>query len=133
MQSEVRADSNLFRVLSRALLGEGTAIRFRARGRSMFPAIADGDEIEIHPAVSARAGDVVLVESPEGLRTHRVVAVKNDVLVTRGDSCAENDVDCKADDVVGTVSSVICENGRGRRPHTLRTRLLQLWSRLRMQ
>jgi hypothetical protein len=132
VRSEIRTDSNLFRVLSRLLLERGIAVRFRAHGRSMFPAIADGDVLEVSTIAPHRAGDVVLVESQDGIRAHRVISSNRERIVTRGDSCLEADAGANPSLVLGRVTRVLTSNRR-RSPHTLRTRLRQLFSRVRVK
>ncbi len=126
MESEVRSDSRLFRTLSRSLLQEGIRVRFRAQGRSMFPAIKDGEVIELEPASTAVAGDVLLIESAKGLRVHRVINVSDGEVVTRGDSCIEDDTISSTAAILGRVTRVIGYIG-SRRPQTLRAWLRRLF------
>jgi len=101
VQSEVRSDSRLFTELLRSLLAEGISVRFRAHGRSMYPAIADGDCLQVDPvARAANHGEVVMVENRDGLRAHRVT--QTNALLTRGDSCLHDDAE--AQHFVGAVS-----------------------------
>jgi len=132
VRSEVRFDSRLFRSLSRSLLREGLSIRFRAHGRSMFPAIADGEDLHVEPSLVAHAGDVVLADGEFGLRAHRVLSQTSGGIVTRGDSCIEDDAPGSRDSVLGSVSHVIAK-GKRRRPHTLRSRILQIFSWLHLR
>jgi len=97
MRSETRRDSRLFAETVRTLLRNGFAARFRANGRSMYPAVRDGDEVQVEPTVP-ESGDVVMVETEEGLRVHRVVGNG-----TRGDCCFERD---SAAEIIGKVSLV---------------------------
>jgi len=129
VRSESRADSRLFRALSRSLLDRGYSIRFRAGGRSMFPAISDGDIVEVSPQENVSTGDVVLISSDECLLAHRIVASDHGEFVTRGDSCCEDDHTRHAA-VLGRISSVVTASGP-RAPHTFRTRLRAFFSRLR--
>ena len=98
MRSETRRDSRLFGEALRSLLRDGIAVRFRANGRSMYPAVRDGDEVQVELG-SASCGGVAMVETAEGFRVHRV---KRDSL-TRGDCCLEED---SAAEIVGRVSRV---------------------------
>ena len=129
MRSEVRADSRLFRALSRTLLDRGYSVRFRANGRSMFPAIADGETVELAPDARHSTGDVVLFSTDDRLLVHRIVETDEDAIVTRGDSCFESDQPNACHSVLGRVIAVITPTGR-RSPHTWRTRLRSLLSRL---
>jgi SOS-response transcriptional repressor LexA len=122
VRSEDRQDTKLFGALSRSLLKEGFAIRFRARGRSMFPAISDGEVVQVQPTLSSKPGDVVLLESADGLRAHRVIGSDAQSVITRGDACVEPDAVSHSSTVLGRVSSVVTKDGQ-RRPDTWRTRL----------
>jgi hypothetical protein len=130
VRSEVRANSRLFRALSRTLLEQGIGVRFRAQGRSMFPAVANGDVLEVHPSTTQQPGDVILIESIDGLRAHRIVSANSEQIVTQGDSCHEPDRPASSDSILGRVAVVVTATGR-RAPHTLRTRLRQMLSRFR--
>jgi len=99
MRSETRRDSRLFGEVMRSLLKEGLSVRFYAEGRSMYPAIADGELVQVDLAGAVDRGDVVIVESADGLRVHRVNG-----LGTRGDCCFEADRNSGA--AIGTVSLV---------------------------
>lgn len=100
MRTEARADSRMFGELLRSLLRDGLAVRFQARGRSMFPAIADGDVVQVEAGAVGR-GEVALVETADGFRAHRVVGMSNHV-VTRGDCCFGEDP--YISELMGTVS-----------------------------
>jgi hypothetical protein len=93
MKSESRADSRLFRELLRSLMGQGIAVRFRAPGRSMHPAISDGELVQVDTAShSPQRREVVLVEGDGGLRVHRVLQAKGSMR-TQGDCCFQDDGD----------------------------------------
>ena len=98
MRSETRRDSRLFGEAVRSLLKDGIAVRFRANGRSMYPAVRDGDEVQVE-AQSAGPGEVAMVETEEGLRVHRVMRSGR----TQGDCCLEADSPAE---VIGRVSVV---------------------------
>ena len=98
MRSETRRDSRLFGEAVRSLLRDGIAVRFRANGRSMFPAVRDGDEIQVE-AGPVRSGEVALAEAGEGFRVHRVTKDGK----TRGDCCVDDD---SAAEMVGRVALV---------------------------
>jgi hypothetical protein len=125
VKSRVRSDTGLFRALARTLLKQGIAVRFRAHGRSMFPAIADGDTVEVFPG-NARTGDVVLIDSARGPVAHRVVSWRKNEILTRGDSCDDNDDLHSRSAVLGKVVRVITPQGEHRAPDTLRRRLRNL-------
>ena len=104
MQSEPRSNSRMFGEVLRSLLRDGISVRFHASGRSMYPAIGDGDHVQVDPSSQTKRGDVVMVETPEGLRVHRVVASGN-AIRTRGDCCVDYD------SVAGVLGSVRVVNG----------------------
>ena len=109
MRSEVRHDSKLFRELSRSLLKKGISVRFLARGRSMFPVIADGETVQVD-AREAACGDVLLLDTDDGLRVHRLQVSDVGHVVTRGDSCLDTEWS-HWDAVYGRVSAVIGAEG----------------------
>ena len=58
----------------------------------MAPSLLDGDEVLVAPARGLQAGEVVVVKRVAGpLVLHRVVAVAEDAVVTRGDACHRSD------------------------------------------
>lgn len=126
MRSEVRSDTKLFREISQVLLKQGISVRFRAMGRSMFPAIRDGEVVQVEPAANASTGDVVLVDSTDGLVAHRVISSSGATAITRGDSCCETDGG--RNPVLGRISKVIDERG-GRSPRNLRTYIRAILAR----
>jgi signal peptidase I len=103
-----------FSELAAALLREGHAIRFRATGRSMRPAIRHGDLLRVEPVDwrTLRPGDVVLFRLGGRLLAHRVVRADGTKLVTRGDRSPREDPPVTADQVLGRVAGT--EPGRGR-------------------
>jgi hypothetical protein len=95
----------------------------------MFPAIADGDVVEVSPQEENSTGDVVLLAGDERILAHRIVGTGEAQIITRGDSCIENDRSENAD-VLGRVSAVVTTSGM-RAPHTFRTRLRSFFCRFR--
>lgn len=68
-----------FRALCEAVLTDGNAVRFRARGHSMHPQVRDGDEVQITPIAEedVRVGDILLYRSQlETVVVHRVIGVR---------------------------------------------------------
>lgn len=61
--------------LAREQLARGGPVRVRVRGGSMWPALRDGQAVEVWPASweALRVGDVVLYARGETLILHRVV------------------------------------------------------------
>jgi len=97
-----------------AILADGSAIRFKARGLSMQPNILDGDVVLVAPVPFSelRTGEVVLTEAGEGLRLHRIVSIDraNRQVSTRGDAS------CEPDSTTGRVLGRVVEIARnGRR------------------
>jgi phage repressor protein C with HTH and peptisase S24 domain len=78
----------MFEHVLRALLADGKAVRFRASGTSMAPAIRDGETVIVEAHNRLRRGDVVLFREPRSARllAHRIVSVRSDGLILRGDA-----------------------------------------------
>ena len=67
--------SKLLLDLTAELLSRGTTVRFRPRGRSMYPSIREGELITVEPVAASdvKLADIVLYRSERGLIAHRVV------------------------------------------------------------
>lgn len=83
-------------VLSEYLLNQGVAIRFRAPGTSMTPAIHDGEWIVVQPVTPSevRIGDIVLYRINSRLvahRVHRLPRNASEAFVLRGDTNGEDE------------------------------------------
>lgn len=107
--------SERFQALSAGLLADGYAIRFRARGTSMLPSIADGEAIIVEPILngSIRRGDILLYSSERrGVTAHRVVKIERAGngeaarLTLRGDASTSADAPIAATEVLGRVRAV---------------------------
>jgi len=94
------------------LLLRGQTFRLRVAGRSMSPALWNGDQITVEPAspASLQVGDVILFHQCGQLICHRVVAIQDSRagprLITKGDAetgCREV---TQPDQVLGRVVAV---------------------------
>jgi signal peptidase I len=63
------------------------------RGRSMEPALAEGDEVLLSPLVGSPVeGEIVVARGRNGgLVLHRVVHASGGRIITRGDACRRDD------------------------------------------
>jgi signal peptidase len=117
--TQVRTDGSVrcggadFEELAVQLLKAGHALRFRARGSSMYPLVRDGDILEVYPVRHALidVGDVVLYRSPHsGVVVHRVVDLRthegNAILLLKGDSARTTDPQVQESQVLGRVVSI---------------------------
>jgi hypothetical protein len=68
----------VFAAVVDALLDDGIAVRFRASGRSMSPAVRDGEMVVVAPVDPAEVGvgEVVYCRAQRGPLAHRVVAIE---------------------------------------------------------
>src|SRR5512142_1214767 len=102
-----------FKEVSEHLLSEGLAVRFRAGGTSMEPAIGDGDLITVAPVSvgEIQPGDVVFYASGRRTIAHRVVEIRRDeaatpTFIVRGDAREECDAPVVAAQILGKVVAV---------------------------
>jgi hypothetical protein len=102
-----------FEELATYLLGDGHAMRFRARGSSMLPAVRDGDILEVRPIAAAAlaTGDIVLYRSfGSGIVVHRVVDIRKQeektLVRVKGDSSALSDPQVEQSRLLGRVESI---------------------------
>jgi signal peptidase I len=89
------------------LLQKGHAVQFQARGDSMDPLIRDRDYLHVEPCDSFGVGDVVLVLAERGLTAHRVVSLRDGLVVTRGDNAPAADDAVAREKVLGKVTAVL--------------------------
>jgi hypothetical protein len=91
------------------LLGQGQVVRFTAEGWSMYPAIRDGETIDLAPVDVSRIrrGDVLLCRLGTGAVAHRVIAIDKTArpirIFLRGDAAFECDQPVTAYAVLGQV------------------------------
>ena len=95
------------------LLTGGQSVRFRAEGWSMYPAIRDGEMVEVTAAdvSTIRRGEVLLCRLGAGLVAHRVIRIRRNgttvtEIVLRGDAAFANDPPIAPGDVLGKVIAV---------------------------
>jgi len=106
-------ESQAFAAICEELLKGGVAVRFVARGLSMWPLLRDGDKITVRSLGSRtlRVGDVVLCSSEHGhLLAHRVVRRRRVcgrwALVVQGDQVSKPDGVYGRADILGRVVTV---------------------------
>jgi len=109
----VSCDGSEFEELAVQLLGAGHAMRFRARGSSMYPLVRDGDVLRVHPIehTVVRLGDIVLYCTPHnGIVVHRVVGIsthgEETILLVKGDASGTSDPRVPQSQVLGRVVSI---------------------------
>lgn len=109
----VSCERREFEELAVQLLGAGHALRFRARGSSMHPAVRDGDILDVWPTPNADldVGDIVLYRSSHsGIVVHRVVDIRRQeektIFLVKGDSAARADPQIRKSQVLGRVEGI---------------------------
>jgi hypothetical protein len=87
-------------------------LHWRARGRSMQPAIRHDDIVRLRPACEVRIGDVVLAHarSNQVLVLHRVRAIDGEELALRGDACRLTDPPVTRADVLAVADPCLPES-----------------------
>lgn len=96
--------------MSTSLLSQGTTIRIKAHGYSMYPSIKPGSLLIIEPIKVKGApvkGEIVAIKREGGLVVHRVIkiTIENGVrkYVARGDSNAFADAPVGIDMIAGRI------------------------------
>ncbi len=105
----------------RDLLDRGVEVRLRLTGRSMSPAIDDGDVVTVIRVSlsSIGTGDILMTASPAGrLLVHRVIGVTLTGVRTMGDRLASADPVVSADGILGKVVRVE-RRQVGKRPQSI--------------
>jgi hypothetical protein len=105
--------SKVFCAVVQSLLDEGLSVRFRASGRSMLPALRDGECLIVAPTRPAEVvvGDVVLCDTWRGPVAHRVSSVERLAdgerrFHLRGDASLEGDGPVAARQIRGRIVGV---------------------------
>jgi len=86
-------------------LQAGEPVWLQAQGESMSPLIRGGDVLEITPSLQIKPGMIVLVNTPWGVRCHRVVSVENGRITLRGDTLQDEEQVLR-EQVLGEVRAV---------------------------
>lgn len=104
-----------------SLLKKGEEVCFTVISGSMEPVLSAGDTIGIRGKKGPyHFGDIVLFRGREGFCTHRVISVKNGLILTKGDRRRVPDPYLTEDRILG---HVVWARRKGRRhPLTGRTR-----------
>ncbi len=101
---------NAFDDISAELFARRYRVRFRAGGRSMYPAIRDGETITVEPApASALAvGDIAFYRTRRGATAHRVVATggTGKAFLMRGDALGSEIETVEPDWILGKVVAI---------------------------
>jgi signal peptidase len=111
-ETELFLTGPVFIELLQETLAKGVPFTFRARGSSMHPFIKDGDLITVSPLLREylpAVGDVVafIQREAETLVVHRVIAIKSNCYVTKGDgTTGVGDGPVSAPDLLGLVTKV---------------------------
>ena len=102
-----------------SLLAEGTTIRVRTDGYSMYPFIKPGAIILIEPLKEESVpvpGEIIAWKRESGFVVHRLVRIvksENEVrYITRGDSCSFEDQSVSKEQIAGKVVRI--ETGSGK-------------------
>ena len=123
---EERAESHTFGEIADGLLASGLGFRFRARGRSMWPLIEDGEILHVQQANAAKlkVGEIVLFRQGREFKAHRIVRKQKDLFITRGDTGTQTDGAIMAAQIVGKIVAKECtKTGRTVLIEGLRARL----------
>ena len=110
MSGPATSESDVFMEVSADLLRRGYRVRFRADGRSMHPAIRNGDTITVAPA-PPRLSDIVVYHRRGRVVAHRVVSIDRsdrdeNAFVLRGDAMSCCDAPVASTQVIGKVIAV---------------------------
>lgn len=95
--------------MAHELLSRGEALRFTARGQSMWPYLRDGDVVEILPRkLPVSVGDIVFVPNVEFGQLHRVIALDRcGRALVRGDALHEPDGWFDLKQISGVLGTVV--------------------------
>jgi signal peptidase I len=96
----------------------------------MGPTLREGDWLRVEPLCGKRApqpGDVVVTRRGPYLVTHRLIEIREELAVTRGDACRATDPPLPLDSLLGRVVEVRRERPSVRWRRRTRRLLERLW------
>lgn len=111
---EDRAKTSAFQLLAEDLAAGGYGLRFQALGRSMMPAIEDGEIVHVQPVAREmlRIGDIVLFRTGGQFKAHRIIRKRGRIFITRGDAGVDSDGEICCDQILGRVIAKESKNSR---------------------
>lgn len=88
-------------------LNSGSKVKFKTKGRSMYPLLIDGrDSVILKKKQSYRKNDVVLFKNANNdYVLHRIKKINNNEIITRGDALTKNDTPITKDNIIATAVS----------------------------
>lgn len=88
-------------------LKKGNKVKFKTKGRSMYPLLLDGrDSVVLKKINKIKINDIVLFKTDSGeYKLHRVKKIKNESIFTRGDALSKYDKAVKKDSIIATAVS----------------------------
>jgi len=124
--NKTNEDHNIIRDLGFSLLAEGTILKIKADGYSMYPSIKPGTTIFIEPLKEDEnivPEQIIAWKRESGFVVHRLIRTENRVdqvlYYTRGDSCKYEDKPVTADQIAGKVIRVEDRKHRIREENSL--------------
>jgi len=132
--------SSAIKNIGTTLLTDGTTIRIKAHGYSMYPSVKPGSLLIIEPLKlkgDPKPGELIVVKRESGLIVHRLVKIVisdgTRYYIARGDSNAYADPPVKLEMIIGRVARSEA-TGENRIPADIRTkkRVNYLLNRLRV-
>lgn len=117
--NKTRDDHKLVRDLGFSLLAEGTILKIKANGYSMYPSIKPGTTIFIEPMEDYSdllPGEIIAWKRVSGFVVHRFIRTENRgnevYYYTRGDSCRFEDKPVTSNQIAGKVIRIEDRKGR---------------------
>ena len=76
----------------------------------MFPTILDGEIVQVRSAKATKlkVGDIVLFDSNDGLKAHRIINLTAESVLTRGDAGIDIDGEIRREQILGKVLAKQC-------------------------
>ena len=91
------------------LLAEGIRVTLKVKGNSMLPFIRGGrDSVTLEAPAGISRGDIVLARMGQGRYVlHRVIKIKDNIVVLMGDGNCRGTEQCMRHDIYGRVINII--------------------------
>ena len=111
-RQRVVENAGLFAQVEQAV-AEGHSVTITVRGVSMRPLLRDlRDKVVLERVNRLRVGDIALFLYGDRHLLHRIRRIEGEQITMQGDALLQTTEECTREQVIATVSKIICPSGR---------------------
>lgn len=98
--------------ISKKLLDEGYSVKLTVGGISMFPYLLSQEQVKVEPVKNRKiqVGDILVFQFDDKWVAHRLIKIKENHYITKGDFCIKKDTPLLREEIIGKISAVYRKN-----------------------